>query len=163
MAGVHELELAPSPPRADGPKLRLHVIYTSPETTRVSLGIASVLAHDLGATLELLVARVVPYPLPLNSPTAPASFTEEFLSVLVSECGVDVDVKVLLCRDREETIPQWLPAESIVVIGSRRRWGPGSFRGLIRMVRRRGHHVIVVNAEGKILAPATFCRRRRSR
>jgi hypothetical protein len=163
MAGVHEVELAPSPPRTEGPTLRLHVIYTSPETTRASLGIASLLAHDLGATLELLVATVVPYPLPLNSPTAPARFTEEFLSGLVSECEVNVNVKVLLCRDREETIPQWLPAESIVVIGSRRRWGPGSFRGLIRIVRRRGHHVIVVDAEGRILASAAFCRRRRSR
>jgi hypothetical protein len=163
MAGVHELELAPSPPRTEGPKLRVHVIYTSPETTQASLEIASLLAHDLGATLELLVARVVPYPLPLNSPTTPTSFTEEFLRALASECGVDVDVKVLLCRDREETIPQWLPAESIVVIGSRRCWGPGSFWGLIRIVRRRGHHVIVVDAERRILAPAAFCRRRESR
>jgi len=163
MGALRELELAPSQQRAEGSQLRLHVIYTNPQTTRASLCAASVLAHDLGATLELLVATVVPYPLPLNSPTAPARFTEELLSALVSECEVDVTVKVFLCRDREETIPQWLPAESIAVIGRRRRWGPESSWRLIRALRQRGHHVIVIDAQKRLLAPAKFCRERRSR
>jgi len=163
MGALRELELAPSQQRAEGPRLRLHVIYTNPQTTQASLNVANLLAHDLGATLELLVATVVPYPLPLNSPTAPSHFTEEFLSALVSKCEVDVNVKVLLCRDREETIPHWLPAESIAVIGRRRRWGPESSWRLIRTLRQKGHHVIVVDAQKRLLAAATFCRERRSR
>src|SRR4051812_11459740 len=144
MGVIHVSELTPAPPCANGSGLRLHVIYTGPETTRASLKGAGVLARDLGATLELLVARVVPYPLPLDNPPASKSFTEASLDALAAGCGVDVKVRVLLCRDREETIPRWLPAGSIAVIGRRRSWGPGSCRRLIRAVRRDGRHVIVM-------------------
>jgi hypothetical protein len=145
MGLIHVSELTPAPPRGDESGLRLHVIYTGPETTRASLKGAGVLARDLGARLELLVARVVPYPLPLDSPPASSGFTDASLDALAAECGVEADVRVLLCRDREETIPRWLPAGCVAVIGRRRRWGPGSFRRLIRAVRRDGHHVIVVD------------------
>src|SRR4051812_39242456 len=145
MRAIHVSELTPAPPRADGSGLQLHVIYTGPRTTRASLRGAGVLARDLGARLKLLVARVVPYPLPLDSPPASSGFTEASLDTLAAECGVELDVKILLCRDREETIPAWLPPGCIVVIGRRRRWGPGSSRRLIRAVRRDGRHVIVVD------------------
>src|SRR5690349_12627413 len=117
MRAIHVSELTPAPPSADESGLRLHVIYTGPATTRASLKGAGVLARDLGARLELLVARVVPYPLPLDRPPASSGFSEASLDALADECGVDLDVKVLLCRDREETIPAFLPAGCIVVIG----------------------------------------------
>ena len=144
MGPVHVSQPISAPPRADQPDLRLHVIYTTPETTRDSLERASVLARGLGARLELLIAEVVPYPLPLDHPPASSRFTDAALDALVANCGVDVDVHVLLCRDREQTIPEWLPAGSIAVIGRCRRWGPGSSRRLIRAVRRAGHNVIVL-------------------
>jgi hypothetical protein len=162
MGAVYEVCGAPSPQLSRDTQFRLHVIYTTPATTKASLGVASLLAQDLGAALELLVARVVPYPLPLNCPTTPARFNEEVLGSFVNECGVDAFVKVLLCRDREETIPQWIPAESIVVIGRRRRWGPESSWRLIRMLKHRGHHVIVVDAKERLLAPTAVCGRRGS-
>lgn len=152
------LEFVSAPPGADGSTFRIHVIYTTPRETRESVRIAGLLARDLGASLEILAPLVVPYPLPLNRPTAPASFTERSLAALVDGCDVDVDVKILLCRDREETIPRWLPPESVAVIGRRRRWGPGSSRGLIRAVRRNGHQVVVVEADHCRLVAAAPCR-----
>jgi len=148
MGAVHVLAFGspPSPALADGANLRVNVVYTTPESTQASLKLASLLAQDLGADLELLVPHVVPYPLPLNRPDTPAAFTEDFLARLVRPIDVDVRVKVLLCRDREETIPQWLPSQAITVIGRKRRWGPDSFWRLIRAIRRKGHHVIVVDA-----------------
>ena len=110
MGVIHVSELTPAPPCANSSGLRLHVIYTGPETTRASLKGAGVLARDLGAKLELLVARVVPYPLPLDNPPASNSFTETSLNALAAGCGVELEVRCLLCRDREETIPRWLPA-----------------------------------------------------
>jgi len=163
MGVVHELEFAPATPGGADPKLRLYVIYTSPETTRASLSVAELLAQDLDARLELLVAAVVPYPLPLSRPTTAPGFTEESLGALAGECGMQVDVKVLQCRDREETIPQWLPAESIALVGRRRHWGPGSFRKLIRSLKRKGHHVVVVDAKATMSAAAAGCRRLESR
>ena len=144
MGPIHVSQRIAAPPRAGEPELRLHVIYTDPETTLASLKSASVLARGLGARLELLVAEVVPYPLPLDRPPAAQQVTEAALEELAADCGTDVDVRVLLCRDREQTIPEWLPPGSIAVIGRRRRWGPGSSRRLIRGVRRAGRQVIVL-------------------
>jgi len=144
MRPIHVAELTPVPPRSEESGLRLHVVYTGPKTTRASLKGAGVLARDLGARLELLVGRVVPYPLPLDSPPASSGFSEAALGALASECGGELDVRILLCRDVEETIPASLPAGCIVVIGRRRGWGPGSHRRLIRAARRDGRHVIVV-------------------
>jgi hypothetical protein len=147
MGATHVIELAPSPPRVQGEKLRLHLIYTTPQATRTALRVAGQLANNLDATLELLVAHVVPFPLPLDHPATPAHFTEQSVSSLVADCGTAIEVKVLLCRDREETLPRWLPGHAIVVIGRQRAWGPGSFSGLIRAVRRDRRQVIVVENE----------------
>ena len=156
---MHVREFRPLPPRVEGREFRLHVIFTTPETTQASLRTASELARDLGATLELLVPKVVPYPLPLHDPPAPAEFTEQNVSALAATCDVDVTVRVLLCRDPEETVPLWLPPESAVVIGRRRAWGPGSFRRLIRIMKRSGHHVIVVEAGARQPAVSALPRR----
>ena len=144
MGPIHVLDFAPAPPRVEGAKLRIHVIYTTPQATRACLRAAGLLAKGLDARLELLVTKVVPYPLPLHRPTTSAAFTEKTVGTLTRNCGIDVNVKVLLCRDAEETIPRWLPSDSIAVIGRRRRWGPGSCSRLIRAIRRSGLRVIVV-------------------
>ena len=163
MDAMHVLQQVPSPPRADGPELLLHVVYTTPDATRAGLKAASLLAHDLGATVELLVPHVVPFPLPLHEPTSPAGFLEETISALISGCEVDVQVRVLLCRDREETIPKWLPADAVAIIGRRRRWGPGAFRSLIRAIKRSGHRVVVIDAARAPEASAAISGRQTSR
>lgn len=147
MGSLDVHEWIPSKSVLDGSNLKLRVIYTSPKATKAGLKVASELARDLSATLELLVPQVVPYPRPLNEPTKAGAFTEIFLSRLVSDCAAEVEVKVLLCRDREETIPHFLPSESIAVIGRHGSWGRDAFSGLIRAVRRYGHHVIVVDCD----------------
>ena len=111
----------------------------------MALTVAGQLANNLDATLELLEPHVVPFPLPWDHPSIPAGFTEGVLNSLVAGCGSSVDVRILLCRDREETLPNWIPCHAIVVIGRRRTWGPGSFSGLIRAVKRHQHQVIVVD------------------
>lgn len=139
------------------------MVYTGAVATRASLKVATELARDLAAKLELLVPFVVPFPLPLDRPSIPRTFTENAVSALVSNCPVDFEVKVLLCRDREETIPRWLPANSIAVIGRSRHWGPESYRGIIRAVRQKGHHVIVVDEDGQRAAHVPAFKRWESR
>jgi hypothetical protein len=157
MGALHAPSFVASPPRADGPNLRIHVIYTTPKSTQASLTAASLLAQDLDAKLELLVPVVVPYPLPLQSPTTTVTFAEESLVELVRQCGVEVHIDVVLCRDREETVPGWLPAQAIAVIGRARRWGRGSCRRLIRAIERNGNHVVVVDARSHQPAVALLC------
>jgi hypothetical protein len=120
----------------------VYVIFTDFEGTRRALQAAAQLAHDLETRFVLLAAQVVPYPLPLDDPPVAAEFTERVLSQLVSEQEAEVSVKLYLCRDRKETIRSALGPDSLVVLGTRRRWWPGSERMLARLLRRDGHKVI---------------------
>jgi len=146
---LHAVQFTPPPSRVESPKLRLHLIYTTPTATRIALRVAGQLANNLDAALELLVPHVVPFPLPLDHPSIPASFTAGALNSLVAGCSAAVSVRILLCRDREETLRKWIPSHAIVVIGRQRAWGPGCFRGLIRAVKRNQHQVIVVDGGTK--------------
>jgi len=142
----HISEFVSAPPRSENSKLVVHIVYTTEAATRAALEAAVEFARKLEARIELLVPKVVPFPLPLSQPSTPGDFTEGVVRSIAEGCQIDVHAKVLLCRDREDTIPQWLPKQSVAVIGRRRAWGPGSFRGLIRSVRNAGHHVVVVDA-----------------
>jgi hypothetical protein len=153
-------EFVPSPSPLEGSELHIHVIYTSPEATSCALSVASQYARDLGGRLELLAPKVVPYPRQLQDPTIADSFTEGTLRALVSGCDAAVEVNILLCRDTEETVSRWLPRESITILGRRRRWGPGSFRRLVRTLTRHGHQVVVVDVGRPQPAQLLSCGRR---
>jgi hypothetical protein len=127
--------------------LQIYIIFTNPLAINVTLEAANELAHDLDARLTVLIARIVPYPLPLEHPPVSTEFTEQFLSQLVKGPDVATTVHVLLCRDRNETIRRAVRPDSIVLIGSRKRWWPNRDNTLARRLRRDGHHVIVLNLD----------------
>ena len=129
-----------------GPKLNVHVVFTNAEGTRTALRVAGKLARDLGARITVLVARVVPYPLPLERPPVAIEFTEQALLRMVSEEEVETAIEVRLCRDSEETIREALAPESVVVMSGRRRWWPIRERMLAWRLRRDGHHVIYADS-----------------
>ena len=140
-----------SQPHNHDQNLRLYVIGTTPERTRRVLEIACALARDLDAKLSVLVAQPVPYPLPLDHPPVHADFIEGAWSQLARgqgiDTGIDANVTVCLCRDRDETVRQRLAAGSIVLIGIRRRWLQSAEHILARMLRRDGHRVILVDTK----------------
>jgi hypothetical protein len=104
-----------------------------------------VAAGDLGARITLLVPQVVPFPLSLSVPDVDTAFLERSMAEIASGYEMEVDVSVLLCRDRVETVLQNLPPESIVLVGRRRRWGSGAYSNLIRALKREQHHAIPVD------------------
>ena len=124
--------------------LRLYVVFTTLEGTKAALQVANGLARDLAAKVTLVVLQIVPYPLPLDRPPVHSKVAEKPLSELASGQGADISVSVYLCRDREETLRQKLPADSVVLIGTRRRWLDFAERALAGRLRHDGHHVIVV-------------------
>ena len=134
-----------SPASEKGPALQLYVIFTNLEATNGALKTASHLAHSLNTRLVLLVPKVVPYPLPLENPPVSGEFTERLLSQLASEQEAETTVRVYLCRDRDATIREALGPESLVVIGSQRRWWLNKEQMLARRLRRDGHDVILVD------------------
>ena len=75
------------------------------------------MARGLGARITLMVAQVVPYPLPLAAPDVPVEFTERLLESIAPG---DTTVEIYLCRDRNETIRRALPPDSVVIVGARK-------------------------------------------
>jgi hypothetical protein len=152
---IERLSIAPALQQR-GPDLKLYVIFTDLPATNLALQAANQLAHDLDARVTLLVAQVVPYPLPRECPPVSIEFTEQVLSRLICGQGLETTVHVYLCRERNETIRQALDPDSIVVIGGGKRWWRNSERTLARLLRRDGHHVIVFDTNGFHPAEALF-------
>jgi len=139
---------SPAPPDVseNGRKLDLQVIFTDLPKTAVALATARTMARGLGARITLMVAQVVPYPLPLAAPPVPVEFTEHALESIASE---DTAIEIYLCRDRNETIRRALPPDSLVIVGAQKRrwwpsWWPSCDHSLAKMLRQDGRRVLVV-------------------
>ena len=76
--------------------LDLKVIFTDLPKTAAALAAARTMAHGLGARITLMVARVVPYPLPLAEPDVPMEFTERMLESIAGEKDdADTTIEIL--------------------------------------------------------------------
>lgn len=125
----------------------LAVVLTSPEAGDAVLKKVGTLARRIHARVELIVAQVVPYPLPLNQPPVPLTFLRSRLGALAAESAVEPTVRLILCRDRATTLIEVLKPYSLVVIGRRKsRWVITEGR-LARRLRRSGYNVICMEAD----------------
>jgi hypothetical protein len=141
---IAEASSISAPSRPDDSTLHLYVVFTDLNATRIALQAASQLARGLNARVVLLVGKVVPFPLPLDSPPVPNEFADAVLSGLAAEQDADSTVRVYLCRDREETIRGALPPASLVLVGCSRWPSSGKSRRFARRLRKDGHDVIAV-------------------
>src|SRR5579863_4250413 len=142
-------------PWGRGPRLNVHVVCTnlknsSLKSVSAAHRLAGKLARDLGARVTVLVAQVVPYPLPLEKPDVAVEFTEQALVRMIGEQEVETTIEVRRCRDSEETIRGALPPDSVVVMGTRRRWWPIRGWMLAWRLRRDGHDVIYADSSDKL-------------
>ncbi len=142
-----QLSAPVSAPEVLNPELEVNVIYTHLPGTADALNAASVLARGLGARVTVHLAQVIPYPLELKSPQVSIPFAEEQLGLLAGRQPVETSVQVHLCRDLTDAIRQALKPQSVVVMGSRRRWWSTREEKLAKTLRREGHHVILTYAE----------------
>ena len=136
--------LLPTESFGDERKLDLKVIFTDLTRTAAALTAARNMALGLGARITVLVAQVVPYPLPLSNPPVPVEFTERVLASLAPEDDDQINIEIYLCRDRFQAIHDALPPESLVILGARRWWWPAWERSLARLLRREGRRVLTV-------------------
>ena len=141
----------PAQPDLSDRRLDLKVIFTDPPKTAAALAAARSMAQDLGAHITLMVAQVVPYPLPLAEPDVPVEFTERMLeSIACDKDDSDTTIEILLCRDRNETLRSAIPPDSLVIVGARKwrwwpSWLPSRESQLTRLLRRDGRSVLVVH------------------
>ena len=142
-----QLSAPVSAPEVLNPELEVNVIYTRLPGTANTLNAANTLARGLGARITVHLAQVIPYPLELKSPHVSIPFAEEQLGLLAGCQPVETSVQVHLCRDLSDAIRRALKPQSVVVIGSRRRWWPTREESLAKTLQREGHHVILTYAE----------------
>ena len=153
MSPAFEKLLVPTPRLAGEPaagaansKLNVAVIFTSIESTLSALRTAGALANRLRACITLIVPQIVPYPLPLTSPSVLLDFAERRCRVIADESPVETTVQIYLCRDRVETLRGALKPHSLVVIGGGRSWWPTPEKRLACQLRRAGHEVVFAEA-----------------
>jgi hypothetical protein len=142
------LEAAKILPKAppDG-SLEVVVMFTDVPGTLKALKTAAELAHNLSGRIRLIAPQVVPYPLRLESPPVSKNFNERRFQTLASQGSIDTRVELCLCRDREAALCQALEPEALVVIGARRSWLRNAEKALATKLRKKGHHVILVDSE----------------
>jgi hypothetical protein len=127
------------------PTLPINVVFTDFAATTVALTRAAELAVDLTAETRIIVPHVVPYPLPLECPAVPLEFTCKRLITLAGMAGADPYINVYLCRDVIDLLLKLLPAPSIAVLGTGKRWlFPTKTHRIARVLRNKGCAVILV-------------------
>jgi predicted porin len=106
------------------------------------------LSKGMSARLVVVVAQVVPYPLPVDQPPEATEFIHRRFQSLVQELDGDAEIVVYLCRTPNDVV-QAIPLDSTVVVGGRNGsvWLTREER-LSRRLIRLGHHVVFAAGGG---------------
>ena len=127
----------------------VYVVYTSINETLAAVRIASELAKALSVPLTLVHTRTVPYVLPVDAPNGLSPVeTDAFVHRIRDaglEAGVDVRVRVYLCRDVQQVAPQAFKPHSLLVIAGQRSWWPTRTERFCRALEAAGHFVVFVD------------------
>jgi hypothetical protein len=126
----------------------VYVVFTSIAETLAAIRIASQLAKALSVPVTLVHRRTVPYVLPVDAPNGLSPVeTDAFVHWLREagrEAGVDVRVRVYLCRNAQHVIPLAFKPHSLIVIAGRRSWWPTRTKRWRRALEAAGHFVVFV-------------------
>jgi hypothetical protein len=127
----------------------VYVVFTSIDETLRAVRIAGGLAKALGVPLTLVHIRTVPYVLPVNAPTAlwPVE-TDIFVDRIHDagrDAGVDVRIRVYLCRNVRHVAPLAFKPHSLIVMAGQRSWWPTPTERWRRSLEAAGHSVVFVD------------------
>ena len=123
-------------------KLEVVVPFTDASGTLAAMSVATQLAQDLDARINLLALQAVPYGLELTRPAIALGWLEERLRALAAKVAINTRVDIILCRDTRWALRQALTPHSLVVIGVKRCWWRTRDQKLAEMLRLDGHEVI---------------------
>jgi hypothetical protein len=149
------IQLAPQVerPRSRGPESEtlavrtdsVYIVFTTVDETFAAVRVAAGIGKAMDVPLTLIHFRAVPYPLSVD---APAGFspveTDTFVSRLRAE-GIDVRVRVYLCRNDQHAIPFALKPRCLIAVGGRRSWWPTLSERWRRRLEAAGHFVVFVD------------------
>ena len=143
---AREVELNSSDEKEHRGSLQIVVPGSTLELTRAALDTVADLAKNLQAGATLVAVQVVPYTLPLDRPPVSSQFYRRRLEELVSGSPVPVRIELLLARDKEFALQQFLPRPSLIVVAAKRHrwWRKSAEEKLACALRRAGHKVVLV-------------------
>src|SRR4051794_24154910 len=98
------------------------VLHTGPELTLKALRAAANLTKGLNFNVVLLAVHIVPYPLQLETLGAMEEHLEGELSKAAEASTLPVNARIAFARDLPEAFRQCVRSESLVVIGTHKRW-----------------------------------------
>jgi hypothetical protein len=128
----------------------VYVVYTSIDGTLAAVRIASELAHALSVPLTLVHPRTVPYVLPVDGPNGLSPVqTDAFVNRIRDagrRAGVDVRVRIYLCREVQHVVPLAFKPHSLIVIAGHRSWWPTRTERWRRALEAAGHFVLFVDS-----------------
>ena len=122
--------------------LEVIVLHTTTAGTLKALRTAAGLAEGLAARIRLLVLQVVPYPLSLNAPDVPVTFTRRRFRTIAADANIETHVDIRFGRDQAQMLAGSIKPRSVVVLGGRRRWWPTAESRLAKRLERQGHQVM---------------------
>jgi hypothetical protein len=126
--------------------LSLTVLFTTVPGTLAALRKAARLAHQLGARIQILVACVVPYPLPIDKPGVDPEFRLRKFRTFCEQESIETRIDVRLCRDARQCIHASVRPHSLILMGGRQSWWPlTSEKCLARSLKSVGYHVVFVD------------------
>ena len=108
--------------------------------------VAADFARALGVSVTLVHFRTVPYAVPVDAPGNGSPIVTNPLIERLKAQGVDVRVRVFLCRDERGAIRQAFRPHSLVVVAGRHRLWPTAAARWRRMLEAAGHYVVFVDA-----------------
>ncbi|MBV9035503.1 MAG: universal stress protein [Acidobacteriaceae bacterium] len=130
--------------------LPLTVVYTTIESTLAALRYAAELASQLEAQIRILMIQTVPYSLPIDRPQVHPDFrVRQFLTRSANE-PIETRIDIRLCRDASTCLLEALQPQSLVLIGTHRRFWFAREKGWGKILKRAGHHVIFVGKGQRI-------------
>ncbi len=135
-------------PREAG-SLPIVIPCSSSELSQAAMKVVADLSRHLRISTTLIAVQIVPYTLPLDSPPVSSAFYRRRLEEVVSACPVPVRIELLLARDRETALKQFLSCPSLILIVSRKEhwWRKTAEEQLASALRRARHTVALVTIE----------------
>jgi len=125
-------------------ELRVFVPHTSAELTRAALAAVAAFTRSLRARVTVAAVQIVPFPLQLDQPHIPPAFLEHKLTELAQEADAQVDVQVVIARDRDAGLETVIAPGALVVVATKKRWWPTAEKRLARALARSGHSVALL-------------------
>jgi hypothetical protein len=123
----------------------VYIVFTTIEDTLAAVRVAAELGKAMSVPLTLIHFRTVPYPLSVDAPTGLSPVETDGFMKWLREEGIDVRVRVYLCRDERRVIPFGFKPHCLIVISGRHGWRPTAAERWRQRLEAAGHFVLFVD------------------